>query len=121
MSNLDDLPSFLRRPAISPLWEMGAYEALWLNEKATFKTIADLFRKSPGDLPSSFVEVACIKNALNEVVTELASKAPDYQVRVHGSHEYPDRLRDAKHPIEFFYFRGWWDLVNAPGSVRRRD
>ena len=30
--------------AISPLLEMGAYEALWLRDKASFKTIADLFR-----------------------------------------------------------------------------
>ena len=30
-------------PAISPMLEMGAYEALWAEKNATFKTIADKF------------------------------------------------------------------------------
>ena len=32
-------------------------------------------------------------------------------VRVHGAGEYPEKLRDATHPIEFLYYQGWWDLV----------
>lgn len=28
--------------------------------------------------------------------------------------EYPQKLRDARHPIEVLYYQGWWDLVNTP-------
>jgi hypothetical protein len=41
--------------AISPVRELGAYEALWLRDGATFKSIADLFRAQPGAVPSDFV------------------------------------------------------------------
>ena len=37
------------------LWvEMGAYEALWVETKAWFKSIAEKFREHPGALPSDF-------------------------------------------------------------------
>jgi DNA processing protein len=42
-------------PAISPLLEMGAYEALWADKMASFKTIADKSRARPDALPSDFV------------------------------------------------------------------
>ena len=36
-----------------------------------------------------------------------------FGVRVHGAGEYPDKLRDAAHPIECLYYRGWWDLAES--------
>lgn len=30
---------------------------------------------------------------------------------MHGTGEYPDRLRDSTYPIELLYYQGWWDLV----------
>ena len=33
--------------AVSPQREMAAYEALWCEPKASFKTIADKFRQAP--------------------------------------------------------------------------
>ena len=47
--------------------ELGAYEALWARPNATFKSLADLFRKHPGAAPSEFVKP--------RVVTEYALKA----------------------------------------------
>jgi DNA processing protein len=32
---------------------------------------------------------------------------------VHGAGEYPEKLRDAAHPVELIYYQGWWDLVNS--------
>src|SRR6185369_15401266 len=32
-------------------------------------------------------------------------------VRVHGEVDYPERLRDATHPVELLYFQGNWQLV----------
>src|SRR3546814_15677360 len=42
---------------ISPRRELGAYEALWLEKGATFKTIADRFALDAEALPSDFVEI----------------------------------------------------------------
>ena len=47
-------PGSLTRP-ISPFRELGAYEALWTEPKASFRTIAERFRERPGSLPSDFV------------------------------------------------------------------
>ncbi len=41
--------------AISPFREMGAYEALWIESKTTFKSLAKRFAQNPGCVPSDFV------------------------------------------------------------------
>ena len=41
---------------ISPFLELGAYEALWLKDKASFKRMATMFAKSAGSLPSDFID-----------------------------------------------------------------
>ena len=40
-----------------------------------------------------------------------------FGVRVHGMHDYPDRLRDATEPVELLYFLGSWELAEAPRRV----
>jgi len=113
-----DFESILNLPPISPMREMGAYEALWSHENSSFKTIADCFRKNPNSVPSELVTQDEIENALPKVWQRIEkSGLKDFGVRVHGSEEYPIRLRDAANPIEFFYFRGWWDLVNSRKSI----
>jgi hypothetical protein len=42
--------------AVSPLLEMGAYEALWARADTSFKTLAERFRSVTGAMPSSFVD-----------------------------------------------------------------
>lgn len=110
--------SILSSPPISPLREMGAYEALWAQQNATFKTIADCFRKNPGSIPSDLVREEEIQGTLQHVLEKIdRANIHDYGVRIHGSGDYPERLRDAVHPIEFFYYRGWWDLIESPKRV----
>ena len=41
--------------AVSPFREMGAYEMLWSERDATFKSLAERFALRPGSLPSDFV------------------------------------------------------------------
>ena len=41
--------------AVSPLKELGAYEVLWEDPKATFKSISAKFAEHPGAVPSDFV------------------------------------------------------------------
>ncbi|PRD13959.1 DNA-processing protein DprA [Pantoea coffeiphila] len=101
--------------AISPFEEMAAYEALWTEKGATFKTIADKFRQAPqGAVPSDLVSgstIAAFKARLKEIMSRYALE--NIGIRVHGASEYPEKLRDARHPIEVLYYQGWWDLVNT--------
>ncbi|KGD60733.1 SMF protein [Alcanivorax jadensis T9] len=92
---------------------MAAYEALWIRDGATFKRIADKFRQHPDFLPSDFVsekELETAKSFLNEAVLSQPNGL-NLGIRINGSFEYPQKLRDAKNPIEVFYFCGNWDLV----------
>lgn len=107
-------PSGSLTRAVSPYRELGAYEALWSLERASFKRIADRFRDHPGSLPSDFVT--------DEVAAEFASKTvrrlnsagvAHFGVRVHGAGDYPMKLRVADHPVELLYFQGCWDLVES--------
>jgi DNA processing protein len=104
--------------AVSPFLELGAYEALWDVQDASFKTIAEKFAKVSGALPSDFVENRKAMRFANEVHARLKDVGViDYGVRVHGAGDYPDRLRIAEYPVELLYFQGWWELVNSPRSV----
>jgi DNA processing protein len=58
-------------PAISPLLEMGAYEALWADKTASFKTIADKFRARPDALPSELVMPAIAEDFGKRAVSIL--------------------------------------------------
>lgn len=99
---------------ISPWLEMGAYEALWLEHGATFKTIAERFRARPDAIPSDFVLPSVAEKCAEKAIGILRETGIDkFGVRVHGAGEYPRRLRDANHPIELLYYQGWWDLVET--------
>src|SRR6266446_656547 len=94
---------------ISPWREMGAYEALWTDTKAWFKSLAERFAANPGSLPSDFFEMQG-----QDVPKEHAEKAhailegggvKRYGIRIHGAGEYPLKLRNAEYPVELLYYR----------------
>ncbi|WP_026287609.1 MULTISPECIES: DNA-processing protein DprA [unclassified Thioalkalivibrio] len=103
-------------PAVSPWLEMGAYEALWLKDGVnTFKKVADLFRSNPGALPSELVSREEAERRANEVQQVLwRAGVRSFGVRVHQAGEYPQKLRDASHPVELLYYQGRWDLTELP-------
>lgn len=97
---------------ISPFCEMGAYEALWTEPKTTFKSLSERFARNPDSIPSDFVP----RDRAHECAVLVKQRFEDagierFGVRIHGAGEYPDRLRDAVHPVECLYYQGWWDLV----------
>ena len=97
---------------ISPLLEMGAYEALWLENGASFKSIAQRFAADPQALPSDFIDPPKAKQCAAEVRKRLEDAGVQrFGVRIHHAGDYPAKLRDAKHPIEFLYYRGAWELT----------
>jgi len=99
---------------VSPQREMGAYEALWDESGASFKTIFEKLNRRPGSVPSDLVEPTRVER-YSTLVSEAMAKAKvaRFGVRVFGAGEYPGKLRDADHPLALLYYRGWWDLVNS--------
>jgi hypothetical protein len=112
--------------AISPLVELGAYEAMWEEPNASFKRLAEKFAQVPGSVPSDFVPTARATEYGQAVSRQLRESGERFGVRVSGAAEYPKRLRDAAYPCSFFITaaggtwlsRGrsrWW----GRGSLRR--
>lgn len=101
--------------SISPLLELGAYEALWARPGMSVKKLARLFREQPDVLPSALVSSVEAMDMARDVVAQLRARGVErFGVRIHRAAEYPDRLRDAKDPIELLYFQGVWELVETP-------
>lgn len=107
-----DADDFVR--GVSPLIELGAYEWLWAQPGATFKSIADRFRARPDALPSDLVPHDLAESTAREVIAKLASRGVDrFGLTIHQTFEYPKELRDAKHPVELLYHLGTWNLVET--------
>jgi DNA processing protein len=107
----DDTPALA---AISPRREMGAYEALWLEKGASFKSIAEKFAADPTALPSDFVSPSRADECAAEVMRVLKAEGIHrFGVRVNHAGDYPARLRDAKHPVELLYYQGAWELTET--------
>lgn len=100
--------------AVMPARELGAYEALWMRESASFKRLADMFREHPDSVPSDFVSEADAKHYSRLALGLIKAKGiQHFGVRVNGAGEYPQSLRDAEHPVELLYFQGNWDLTST--------
>jgi DNA processing protein len=106
-----DLPA----KSISPLLELGAYELLWSRQGSSYKSIAEQLQKTPGAMLSDLVDHNEALQMANKVVSIMSEKGvPRFGVRIHRAGEYPLKLRDAEHPVELLYYRGFWDLVETP-------
>jgi DNA processing protein len=100
--------------AVSPRRELGAYEALWLQQGATFKSVASRFAADPTALPSDFVPLSQADECATKVMEALKrAGVHQFGVRVHHAGDYPPRLRDARHPVELLYYQGAWELTET--------
>ena len=93
--------------------EMAAYEALWLRNGMWFAELAKLFSDNPGALPSDLADGQETEFALAELKQLLGKSTMPFDARVHGAGEYPERLREAIHPLEVLYYRGNWEWAHA--------
>lgn len=101
---------------ISPMREMGAYEALWTQQGMTWKRMADIFRSDPTALPSDFVPPSDADATARNVMKHLKERQVHrFGVRIHHAGDYPQKLRDAKNPIEMLYYQGAWELSEMRG------
>jgi DNA processing protein len=95
--------------------EVGAYEALWSENNASFKTLATRFSETPGSRPSDFVPEGEARRVGARVLAKLRGRTTRrFDVRLHGELDYPAKLRDATYPVELLYFQGRWDLAYTP-------
>jgi len=87
--------------AISPVLELGAYEALWAEQGMSVKKLAKLFRENTSALPSDLL-------ADNNRAVTMAAAVLDilrgkgvrgFGLRIHRAGEYPHPLRCAQHPL----------------------
>lgn len=103
--------------AVSPILprrEMGAYEALWLEPRASFKKIAERFAADPQALPSDFVQPERVDDCATKALTLLAKAGVrKFGIRIHHAGDYPQKLRDARHPVELLYYRGTWEIAET--------
>lgn len=115
---MNTLPTFLARKPVDSLLEMGAYEHLWQQPSSTTKRLAELFEAHPDQLPSDLVDQTAAQESAREVIEHFAGRGiKNFGIRLNGTADYPDRLRDAKEPIELLYFLGSWELAEAPRRV----
>lgn len=98
--------------ALDASLELGAYEEMWTERNASFKTIAEKFAALEDGRPSDFVPEEVARAAGKRVVDKLRERIRGwFSLRLRGELEYPEKLRDASHPVELLYFQGWWDVI----------
>jgi DNA processing protein len=100
---------------ISPMKEMAAYEALWENEKASFKTLSQLFASRPGSKPSDFVSDEKIDTLYDTIKQYFSGNKLSYRPNliINGTLDFPKRLNDAREPIELLYYSGNLDYLQT--------
>jgi DNA processing protein len=108
-------PDAVPEKVIAPLIELGAYEWLWQQDKASFKTLADRFAAAPDWLPSDFVDSTTALETGKRVVSLYRDRGVErFGVRIHRAGEYPTKLRHARHPVELLYYAGTWEIAELP-------
>lgn len=102
-------------PVISPAEEIAAYEAIWTHY-STFPKVADLFRRYNHALPSKVAtEVGISAEEIVKIKHEVTSLLPyhKFSALFYEDFEYPERLKDARHPVEVLYYQGALDLLSS--------
>lgn len=102
---------------IQPFKEMVAYETIWLQDKMSFKKIAEEFAKRPSSLPSSLIGQASNNEIESNLLKIFSNDGIKPNILINGTYDYPERLRDAKYPIEVVYYRGNIDYLYSPKSI----
>lgn len=104
--------------SISPLDEMAAYEVIWDRPDMTFKKLADFFKQTNFVQLAKQVSPDKLINYRNKILSKLQSAdIQNFGVRINNTFDYPQRLRDARNPVEIFYYRGNWDLIESPKTI----
>lgn len=106
---------------ILPYNELLAYEFLWAQRHSTLKKIAEILslqEKLPTEAidniaPDLFGDFDQRKDTIKEFIDKKIKSAPSFSLLLKESPQFPDKLLDAKYPINLFYYRGNPDLANT--------
>jgi len=98
------LPNILNN-TLSPFEEMVAYETLWSRQNQSLRTLYDLFKRERA-LPSQILKSDLFIDDLQDQVRDFLKSKKGFSVAVHGDFQYPEKLRNAKYPVELFYYKG---------------
>lgn len=102
------------KSVISPFREIVAYEALWNNHNASFKKISELFRLNPGCKPSDLIDPAIVDELQETIKQHFLKKVPyRFNILINGTYDYPEKLKDAREPVEMLYYAGDLDLLST--------
>lgn len=97
---------------LSPIEEMIAYEAIWDNyEKASFKKLSQFFIEKNHKLPTQLVDDEKIEQYRADLLAIM--KDHDFGIVVNHTLNYPEKLKDAKEPLEVFYYKGNLELLRG--------
>ena len=115
---LVDAARSLLSPVATPpqAWlEMGAYEALWQRPSASFKAVSDLISAAANEKAADLVSPDVAEDCADQIRARFAKAGlSDIDLRFYGGPDYPEGLKDARHPLRAFYSRGDWELLSTP-------
>lgn len=100
---------------ISPIDEIAAYEALWTRHSSV-KKMADVFRKYEHERPTIVAGYEGLSREEIEATKDRVRKLMPFRyfgALFYKDFEYPQKLRDACHPVEVLYYRGALDLLSS--------
>lgn len=94
--------------------EMGAYEALWERDGASFKRVHEWISGAPFGRASDLVRPETAEACAQIISNRLAKVSlDDVGFMLFGDVGYPTKLGDARYPLQAMYYRGRWDLVTT--------
>ena len=113
----EKLISILENEAIKPSIELGAFEALFADKNiVTAKQIREKLKAQNVELPSKLFDKAIAQDFYKRAIERLdRAGIKNFGIRIEGTFDYPEKLRDAEYPLVLFYFRGIWDLIYTRG------
>jgi DNA processing protein len=110
--------AFHPRNTVSPFDEMAAYETIWSWKRGSLKDVSELFAQN-SVVPSRLVAMLQAEVFLDEIarameeVRTFLENLRGFSVCLHRDFVYPERMRDARYPLELFYYRGDIDLTTT--------
>jgi DNA processing protein len=112
-----ELSLSIENDSIKPSMEMGAFEALWANgEISSFRQLRNKLTSSHTEFLSDLVDPLIAKQFYDKTVKCLYEAGiHHFGIRIAGTIDYPETLRDAEYPLALLYYMGNWDLVFSRG------
>lgn len=113
---VSELTRILEKETVKPSMEIGAFEALWAKHISSFKQLRDKLVRSHHDLLSALIDKNIAHTFFDNTMSRLHEAGiSDFNVKIDGTIDYPNKLHDADHPSALLYYQGCWDLVFSRG------